>query len=878
MIRQISLYRVILVFLISGNTLNSQTNSLNSFSNKVQSFYAEGKNDSALIFADKLLSKAKQKDSMYFIIKGFYLKGLVLYALDRPKEAMDNYYFGLKLCKDTSENILKAKLYNNLGLVNYDQKNIGLAKYYFKEEIKIRKEIGDTGKIVSCLINLSAMHRRLKELDSASFVLKDAEKILVHFKDPRISGYYYQSKGTQLQTLYKRDSLMPLLDSAVVYYSKASAIWFNIGEKDEALLPLFNMGLIYQSKGEFGKALINYKKAEEVVNELDLKNKKVTVYGNLAELYFDLKDYKQSADYFRSYSEIKDELQKDEVNNYALELDKQMQTEQNKETIQKQQLELAEKDKRIYFILFVSVLVMTVLILVLIYFNFRKRLNTKIEEAKKKFFSNVVHEIRTPLSMIQAPLSVLKKKAVSTEDHENFELAEKNILRLNELISQMLDISKLDSDKYILNETFGDLEIFFRQIANNHTKIALEKNIGIVTDFDFDHKLAFFDKDALEKITGNLLGNAIKYSGNGSLVGINASSEETEQGLKVVLQVWDTGVGIPEKEQATIFNRFYRSTQTSDNTKGAGIGLALVKDLVDLQKGTIALVSKENSGSSFTIALSLKSSENLSASMSLLANHENTYHVLLVEDDQDILEFNAKYLEKNNFRVLRSSNTEEALKLIEKNLPDLIVSDLMMPGIDGAGLLNIIRKNPESDHIPFIMLSAKASPNSRIEVLKAGAQNYMVKPFLPDELVAVVASQLEILAKRKKEFKALIEEPKKKIEEKLEKTDPYTQKLFAIILKNLEDADFSVEKLADLMTINRSHFQRKVKALTGLSPSEIIKTVRMEKAKDLLLSKLSNVTEVAYSTGFSSQSYFTKCFTQYYGVSPTQMLQKESTK
>jgi len=289
--------------------------------------------------------------------------------------------------------------------------------------------------------------------------------------------------------------------------------------------------------------------------------------------------------------------------------------------------------------------VIAAIIILLIYSGFKKRLATRIEEAKQKFFSNVVHEIRTPLSMIQAPLTVLKPKLKDTEDLENLELAERNILRLNELVTQMLDISKLDSDKYSLNETFGDLDLFFQQVVGAYKKIAAEKNITLAYRFTLQKKLAFFDKDALEKITGNLLGNAIKYTAGKKQAGININGEDTEKGLKLTINVWDTGVGISQKEQAQIFSRFYRAEKTSSSTKGVGIGLSLVKDLVELQHGTIALQSHENKGSAFTVTLLLKTKEEEAFTPAAFTN-ESDYQVLLVEDDTDILEFNARYLEK----------------------------------------------------------------------------------------------------------------------------------------------------------------------------------------------------------------------------------------
>jgi len=436
----------------------------------------------------------------------------------------------------------------------------------------------------------------------------------------------------------------------------------------------------------------------------------------------------------------------------------------------------------------------------------------------------------------------------------------------------MLDISKIESTTYNLNETFGDLDIFFNQLISNYTKTATEKNIILLHRINLQSKLAFFDKDALEKITGNLLSNAIKYTPNNRQVGIDVFGDETETGYKLSINVWDTGVGISEGEQQKIFTRFYRSSVTANSTKGVGIGLSLVKDLVDLLKGTIEVKSSEGKGAAFSVNLILKVTEKESAIESVIADEDSSV-VLLVEDDEEILNFNANYLGKKGYSVLKSKNGKEALALIEKILPDIIITDLMMPEMDGATLLKTIRKQESTNHIPVIVLSAKASAESRMEILKLGAQAYLAKPFLPDELFILVLNQIEILSKRKTDFIQQIAQPEKTVEEKYVGTEPYTQKLFTLIFREIDNSELSVEGLADMMATNRSHFQRKIKAMIGLSPSELIRTIRLEKAKELLIAKKGNITEVAYQTGFSSQSYFTKCFTQHFGSSPTQMLQ-----
>lgn len=829
-----------------------------------------------MIYADELLGQSKKQRSNFYIITSLFRKGSAFAQLNKEKEASDLLYQALKLCADTTEDFLKAGIYNELAILSYHRNNPVIAKSYYRDEIKIRRAMKDNYRVAHCLLNLSTMHRRLGETDSSSVLLNEVKTLALKINYPELLAHYYQSQGAQWQTIKKSDS-------AEVYYLKALSYWKTLNNKRDEMIPLFNLGLIYHLKNDFKKALEHYLQVEKITEENNLDSYRLTLYGNLAEVYYDLKDYKRSAEYFRKHIETNNANQKKEISEYTGKLDRQFKIEKN-EIVQKQKEEIAEQtlmiedqNQRIYLSLMAIVVVVGVLLVLLFYYNFKKRLNIKIEEAKKNFFSNVVHEIRTPLSMIQAPLKLLKTKITSPDDLQNIDLAERNIKRLNELVNQMLDISKLDSVKYKLNETFGDIEVFFTQLISTYTKLAVEKNITILNQFNITHKVAFFDKDALEKITGNLLGNAIKYSPNHSQIGIDVYTEETEQGIKLSINVWDTGFGITKKDQENIFNRFYRSEKTAGNTKGVGIGLSLVKELVEIQDGSVFVKSEEGKGSTFTVTITLKEKEE-----HVIIRSETPYslidgdldQILIVEDDKDILEFNTGYLEQNKFKVIKAKNGKEALELLERTLPDLIISDLMMPELDGIGLLKAVKNNAQSNHIPVIILSAKAAPESRMEALRLGAQGYLAKPFLPEELLSVVKNQLEILRKRKTEFKELITQPEKKVEEKFVGTEPYTQKLFALIFKQIEDPELSVEKLADQMATNRSHFQRKVKTITGLSPSEIIKTIRLEKANELLLSKNGNITEVAYQTGFSSQSYFTKCYTQHFGISPTQMLQR----
>ncbi|MCE3260670.1 MAG: integral rane sensor hybrid histidine kinase, partial [Bacteroidetes bacterium] len=390
-----------------------------------------------------------------------------------------------------------------------------------------------------------------------------------------------------------------------------------------------------------------------------------------------------------------------------------------------------------------------------------------------------------------------------------------------------------------------------------------------------DDALLVYDKDALEKIITNLLSNAIKYTKPKGSVGLNIHSEDKEDLSLLSIEVWDTGIGIPQAEQSRIFDRFFRSESSVNKASGVGIGLSLVKDLVDAHEGKISFTSEPGKGTRFVVELQLKRPAQIEEGVVAVSENEKPL-ILLIEDDEDILEFVGS-LFKTKYEVVKARNGNLAKMLLKNITPDLIVTDLMMDEMDGLTFIKEIKANKGLNHIPVIVLSAKSSGQTRVETLNAGAQAFISKPFLPEELNSVITNQIELITRIKKEFKSKVETqtPDQTPEEKFSSSEPYTQKLFDLIFKQLDNPELSVESLADQMATNRSHFQRKIKSLTGYSPSELIKLIRLEKSLQFLLAKKGNITEVAYMSGFSSQSYFTKCFTQHFGYSPTQALEKE---
>lgn len=859
--------------------VNGQNLSLSNLYKKTNHLYQTQKFDSALIVSKVLLVEAKNENSISYQLLAYNFIANLLYDNNNIKESFENQYAILKLCNHDSLNRYKARALNGLGVAYFNQKQFDLAKQFLKQEIYLRQQMGDSVKLANNLINLTSVYRNLKEYDSVNYFLDQAGAIAYKTNKPTLLANYFNSKGNHYFTILRNrlGSVSP--DSSISYYNKALAIWYKQNDLKNSIKPLTNLGYIYQYKKEYSKALAQFQKSEKIADSLNLLEEKLTIYGNIAETFFDTKNYAQATTYFKKLLEVKDSIQKIEIKQYSVMLDKQYQLENRSKTIIQQQLEIEQKNSRInaqqkqlYFYLLILVILIVIVVAVVAYINFNKRVARKIQEAKEKFFVNIMHEIRTPLSMIQAPLKALKPKISDEESLYYISLAEKNSDRLNELMSQMLDVSKIDSDKYKLNFATGNPYYFFMEIAKTYEKIANEKNLRFIFDINLGQHTLLFDKDALEKISTNLLSNAIKYTPAYGVVGFNVGFEERESNVILKLEVWDTGIGIPKAEQDKLFTRFFRSKNSATQTKGVGIGLSLVRDLVNAHNGKISFSSEENKGSRFNLELELKLAQQSGVIDSINTNHEKPL-ILIIEDDEDISGFLSNYLQSKNFSVLKAANGNIAKAILKNALPNLIVTDLMMDELDGISFIKEIKADKGLNHIPVIVLSAKSNTQSRVEVLNAGAQVFIGKPFIPEELFSIIDNQLDLINKFKTEFKENVSNTEKlSPEEKFVSSDAYTQKLFNLIFLHLDNPDLGVEFLADLMATNRSHFQRKIKNLTGYSPSEIIRMIRLEKAKEFLLAKKGNITEVAYMCGFSSQSYFTKCFIEHFKESPSSFL------
>jgi signal transduction histidine kinase/DNA-binding response OmpR family regulator/ligand-binding sensor domain-containing protein len=510
----------------------------------------------------------------------------------------------------------------------------------------------------------------------------------------------------------------------------------------------------------------------------------------------------------------------------------------------------------------------------------------ELDRAKSNFFANISHEFRTPLTLIAGCLEDLAVNAATNEHRSHVEVMRKNTKRLRQLIEQLLDLSKLESGKLKLNVRPTNPYALVNAIISSFSSWAGQKNITLVVDIRENSIQAYLDEDVLEKVLGNIVSNAVKFTQANGQVSISANWNVEE----LTIRISDNGQGIPPDMIDRIFERFYQIDDSNTrNQEGSGIGLALVKELVSLHHGQIKVESKQGEGTSFqiTIPIQMKNyaqfeiaqypKEDTGVSSSEVeANLAETYTeelepaiespmLLIVEDNIDLSHFIGSHLP--DYSIILAGNGVDGLKKAIQHIPDLIISDVMMPEMDGVELCKKLKEEEKTSHIPVILLTAKADIESRLEGLETGADDYITKPFDARELqirVKNLIHQRELL--RARFSRTVILKPKD-----IAITSPdevFLEKVMAIIEDHLSDSQFDVEDFQIAIGMSRMQLHRKLKALTGHSTGEFVRIQRLIRASEMLSKTDDNISEVCYHTGFTSLSYFAKCFKKQFGTTP----------
>lgn len=516
-----------------------------------------------------------------------------------------------------------------------------------------------------------------------------------------------------------------------------------------------------------------------------------------------------------------------------------------------------------------------------------------LEQIKTNFFTSITHELRTPVTLIVEPLRQLLNQPQTENWLSNVQIAERNGNKLLHLVNQLLDLAKLEGGAMKLENAWGSIDDVLLQIAAGFEAAAARKRI-IFSAQPLKNRVgeSCFDLDKLEKIISNLLSNALKFTPEGGQVKLEWHTEPTQSTEKtLVVDVKDTGPGIEPQHQKLIFERFFTLPQkSSDDQASTGVGLSLVKELAEVMGGQIEVNSALGAGTTFRLRLPLQIApqQNLTNTRQdekILAQKKSSDSlpeptlVLVVEDNEDLREFLVQTLQ-GQYEVISAINGKTAFEMACEYIPDVIISDLVMPQVDGLELLQLLKNEQTTCHIPLLLLTAKSSLENRIKGLKHGAEAYLPKPFHTEELLAWIDTVLE----NRRKLQLRFNQPPKAVEEDQQRKDPigkqsdlnpldqeFLQRLEQIINQEIENENLNVEDLARLMFISRSQLHRKVIALTGLSSTELIRKSRLEHAWQLLKTEGGKISDIAQRVGFRNVKYFSTAFKEHFGQSPSEI-------
>ncbi len=506
----------------------------------------------------------------------------------------------------------------------------------------------------------------------------------------------------------------------------------------------------------------------------------------------------------------------------------------------------------------------------------------ELDKAKSRFFANISHEFRTPLTLIKGPIEQLEQNFTERLNMDTIKMIRRNANRLLNMVNQLLDLSKIDEGNLKIAPTEGDVFKCLRTAASSFNSHAAQRNMDYRVEIPSTVLWASFDRDKLENIIYNLLGNAFKFSRDESKITFFA--EYTEYGLQI--KVSDAGKGIPEEKLPFIFDRFYQADSSiTRDSGGSGIGLSFSKNLVELMGGTITVMSEVEKGTQFIIHLPVqeiitgqnKTIESTPSGKKIPVqtlftftpkDQRNLPTILLVEDNNDMSHFIKEQLVRF-YKVEEAFDGTTGLKKAVLNPPDLIITDLMMPRMDGIELCKELKTDIHTSHIPVIMLTAKAGMNNKLEGLETGADDYLTKPFNSRELLVRTRNLIQQRQNLRELFsnKEVSIDPKKVTVNSID--EKFLEQVLALLEANYPDSDFGVPQMQDSLAMSKTQLHRKLKALTNEAPGELLRNFRLKRAAQLLSQKADSVTQIAYRVGFNNLSYFAKCFKELYGVAPS---------
>lgn len=783
-----------------------------------------------------------------------------------------------------------AYVYSDLGY--YDR----ALKYYFKRLKKLDENDHDKEVRTSLLGKIGRVYMQKNDNEKAIIYLTksiaEAQKIK--------STWEYSSRSYIASIKKKAGNLEEALSLSLL--SHEQAVQFS---------DLYWQSTIKNTIGSIYFKLGNLSEAKKWLKEGIAQSHRTYYLNDLSNSYLLLskidnieRNYKAAYENYQLYVKYKKELQTDEAKKLIMQIRFNKKEEQRLE--EKRLFQKQLENKKIQTNAAIGGVVLLTLLIISISYAFYVR-NKKIkiekysielkekeievvketERFKTRFIANISHEFRTPLTLINGNTDLLKKNVTNKDNIQQLEKIEQNSQDLLKLVNKLLDLSKMESGHYELIYKNGIILNEAQAYIVSFDSVAKSKNIHFTYSVSEEaenflyYNNVHYSSEALQIIVNNILSNALKFTPEGGQVRVYIHYENQQFFLKVK----DSGPGIPEKYHPKIFDRFYQVEETYNSLqKGSGIGLSLVKELALLHKGGVYVENNSDGGCLFTVWISCPPAGSTAQIPSEMVSHpqeisnttedfpEHLYHegdvlILVVEDQHELRKFITENI-TGNYQFIEAPDGKKGLELAIQKVPDLIISDVMMPEINGIELCRKIKENEITAHIPFILLTARAEQADKIEGLHAGADDFLVKPFSIEELQLKVRNFIHFQQTLVQKFKSISSSEEDKIQVFPSHQQAFLDKLISCTRQNMSNPQFGVSMLSEICNLSSSQLTRKLKSITGDTPADFIRTIRLKKAFELLKNS-DRIADVAWSVGFEDPAYFGKVFKKHFGFPPS---------
>ncbi len=818
--------------------------------------------------------------------QGVYAKSIQIFQKALVLQQLINHQRGI------------ANTLQGIGVVFYEQKNYESSLDYLNQSLAISITENDFLRQAIVLDFIGKNYKEQTLYAQALIAFQQAKEIAEQKKFKKNLMFPLYSIGDTYERLNQ-------LDSANLYLNQANNFAKSYNQNTLKAAIQTSLGKIANKRGKSEAALTHFKQAIRVSKANRRKKEEAEASKLLAVLLKEQKKDKEALFYLERYLALQDTLFNEENTRKITELEANHQFEKEKQDllyqneVEKQKLATEIQRQRAWQLVLGIALALS--LIALFFYRRAQRLNAKInaqqlqyeqkererleemDTFKSRFFTNIAHELRTPLTLILEPVNRLLKNNAKNNQQSMLQLIKDNAHLLLGRVNEILDLAKIEADAIDLQPTPTNFYEFIQILIGNFENQAQQKSQELNLNYQLEKELTILvDQSKFQHIFNNYLSNALKFTPEGGQIAVSLSTIQTAaQSLNLLLAVKDNGRGIPDKDLPHIFNRFYQSDANGENYAGAGIGLALSKEMAILMQGKVDVKSQQGLGSIFSFQfpfeeVASKVNTTQSAEMAtdsepldqMTANSEKSSTILVVEDNPQLNDY-LQLILSEKYHVISAKNGQVALEKLETNSCDLILSDIMMPVMDGFELLEKLKNSDEYCHLPVIMLTAKGEPSDKLKALRIGVDDYLIKPFEEEVLLTSIQHLLGNQNNRTTEETPTVVE-KKKIATSITNADlKWLATVEVILQKELSNSQFTFDLLAKQLFISKSQLQRRLKKVTGLTPNKYFREIRLQTARKLLESgKARTVSEVAYAVGFETPKYFVKIYQERFGKHP----------